>query len=146
MNDCQVSRQDLQNKLTACQQKSDASVLRISQLEVENKGIPLINSQLSDAQLTIVTLRKQNESLYGLQSQINDFVKQIREKQNVEIENAQLKRDLINAKDTCAGEIKRLSDALEASRISANNCNENSKLLQTQLIQVRSQNQDNQAL
>ena len=66
--------------------------------------MPLLRTQIEEGNATIANLRRQNESLFTLQSQINDFVTQMREKQNLEILNAQLRRDLENLRISSANE------------------------------------------
>lgn len=63
----------------------------------------------------------------------------MREKSAVDIENAQLKKDLENQKNSCQKDLQRLSDQSDKCKLDLGNCSESSRTLQTQLISIRTE-------
>lgn len=59
-------------------------------------------------------------------------------KQALEIENASLKTDLNNLRNNLQNENKKLADNLLKVQQDWNNCQENNKTLQTQIVSIRS--------
>lgn len=70
----------------------------------------------------------------------------MREKQEIELRNTQLVRDLENLRTSTAREINGLNAQLVQLRGQLSSCTEGSSTLQTQLITVRSENKDSQEL
>lgn len=71
---------------------------------------------------------------------------QMREKQALEVNNAQLASDLENLRNQTNREINRLNEALEQANGKLNSCTQSSQTLQSQLISIRSESNDNKAL
>ena len=65
----------------------------------------------------------------------------MREKQALEVQNAQLRQDITNIRTSSTAEAQRLTDLLTQARAALATCNDDKNTLQVQLVNVRNKNQ-----